>query len=320
MNSIPVFVATVVDPVITIAIPTFKRSALLFEAINSAINQQTSLCYEILVLDNNPDRDDETEILMQQFAGNSLISYYKNSSNLGMVGNWNQLYSLSKGTWVSMLHDDDLLYPNYIEIIYKRLLCLEDPDVIFPSYQASRDRHINSRDKIQSSWSYTAINTKSFILGNIVGPPVGMLVRKQFFLDCLLFHTTFYPSIDWDFYIDASRIGKLYRLSDILCLYYIGVNESLKEQTIMGFYKNAQDLNNKLFGLLRFPYNVLNKLCYRNLIVNTIKWTATIADRDTLSKAIGSIGYKRNGLLEWISQKIAKVFSVINHHSTTIKL
>ena len=64
ITSIPIFEAQLdYTPEITIAIPTYKRTELLKEAIDSAINQTDYANYDILVVDNNPERGCETENL-----------------------------------------------------------------------------------------------------------------------------------------------------------------------------------------------------------------------------------------------------------------
>jgi len=113
--SIPIFESNLdYIPDITIAIPTYKRADLLKEAIDSAINQIDYTNYDIIVVDNNPERGCETEKLMMTYSNNPMISYYKNADNLGMVGNWNRLFTLAKGKYVVMLHDDDLLLPTFL--------------------------------------------------------------------------------------------------------------------------------------------------------------------------------------------------------------
>lgn len=307
-NSEPIYISRVDNPIITIAIPTYKRSDLLYEAVQSALNQETSINYDIVVVDNNPERGDETEQVMEFFRNNTIVSYFKNLSNLGMVGNWNQLFNIAEGKWVAMLHDDDLLYSNYVEVIYQRMLEIGDASIIVPSYEIVTDRQIVKRIT-DSCYNYiNKICAKSFIVGNVIGPPIGMLVNREFFIKNLRFDTSLYPSIDWDFYIESTRFGNLYKISDKLCLYYIGVNESLKENTIIGFFKNARDINRKLSSLLKFPHNIINKLCYRNLIVNTIKWTSKISDAKVISKAMRCIGYKRNKVLESISILVSKLY------------
>lgn len=97
----------------TIAIPTYKRGNLLKEAIDSALAQVNCPNYNIIVVDNNPERDDITEQMMQQYKG-SIVSYYKHPMNLGMGGNWNRAVELTQGKWMILLHDDDKLMPTFM--------------------------------------------------------------------------------------------------------------------------------------------------------------------------------------------------------------
>ena len=101
-------------PKVTIAIPTFNRTDLLKEAIDSALNQINYSNYDVVVVDNNPQRGCETEKLMISYE-DSRLSYYKNRENIQMTGNWNRLFTLAKGEYVVMLHDDDLLFPDFLK-------------------------------------------------------------------------------------------------------------------------------------------------------------------------------------------------------------
>ncbi len=69
ISSIPIFENKLQEiPKFTIAIPTYKRSVYLREALDSAINQIDSVPYEIIVVDNNPERNDETELCMMHYV------------------------------------------------------------------------------------------------------------------------------------------------------------------------------------------------------------------------------------------------------------
>lgn len=112
---------------LTILIPTYKRPELLTQALNSAINQTVSHeAYNILVVDNDPAPDTETERLVAAAKADN-IRYVKNEKNLGGYGNWNRGFSLSETEWVCLLHDDDLLLPTYVERALYMLKRFETP-------------------------------------------------------------------------------------------------------------------------------------------------------------------------------------------------
>jgi glycosyltransferase involved in cell wall biosynthesis len=101
-------------PEVTIAIPTFKRHDLLKIALESALNQTGVDNFEVIVVDNDPTRGCETELLMMDYIGNK-VSYFKNEENIGMVGNWNRCISLARSKYITILNDDDWLEHEYLQ-------------------------------------------------------------------------------------------------------------------------------------------------------------------------------------------------------------
>ena len=80
------------DALSSFCIPTYRRSKDLKEAIDSVFAQQTGIPFNVIVSDNNPERNDETEILINTYyADKDNLRYIKNAENLGMAGNWNRL-------------------------------------------------------------------------------------------------------------------------------------------------------------------------------------------------------------------------------------
>ena len=113
-------------PYFTIAIPTFKRISTLSESIESALKQVGFDNYNIIVCDNNPERNDETELFMSKYAHESKLSYYKHTENLGMAGNWNKCALLSEAEHIILLHDDDILSPYALNTFYEILKGIKD--------------------------------------------------------------------------------------------------------------------------------------------------------------------------------------------------
>ncbi|TRZ96078.1 glycosyltransferase family 2 protein [bacterium] len=96
-------------PKISICIPTFNRSDLLRKTLIS-VSKQTAIPYEVIIVDNCSD--DNTEDVAKDFPA---FKYYKNNTNLGMIGNWNRCIDLASGHFLSILHSDDLISPHWYE-------------------------------------------------------------------------------------------------------------------------------------------------------------------------------------------------------------
>jgi glycosyltransferase involved in cell wall biosynthesis len=103
-------------PLVTIAIPTYNRAdKYLKDALTSALNQ-TYEHIEILVSDNCSN--DHTPDLVQSFK-DSRIKYFRQTKNLGMLGNMNFLVEQANGDYMLMLHDDDVIDNDMIEACIK---------------------------------------------------------------------------------------------------------------------------------------------------------------------------------------------------------
>ena len=102
-------------PLITVAIPTYKRPKYLRQALDSAVKQNPSdISYDIIVVNNDPDTD--MSALEQEYRSAPVpIRFYTNDHNLGMLGNVNRCVELSEGKYIAFLHDDDLLMPDYMK-------------------------------------------------------------------------------------------------------------------------------------------------------------------------------------------------------------
>ena len=95
---------------IDIVIPTYNRSNQLRMAIESVLGQTTT-DFKLYVLDNQST--DDTPQVCAEYAARDL-TYIRNPSNLGMVGNWNRALTVGDATLLLILHDDDELAPDFL--------------------------------------------------------------------------------------------------------------------------------------------------------------------------------------------------------------
>jgi glycosyltransferase involved in cell wall biosynthesis len=98
-------------PRVTIAIPTYNRAGKTLPATLRSALDQTYPNTEIIVSDNCST--DDTESVVRQFG--SSIEYVRQSQNLGLNGNLNQCIERASGDYVLLLHDDDLIDPDFVE-------------------------------------------------------------------------------------------------------------------------------------------------------------------------------------------------------------
>jgi glycosyltransferase involved in cell wall biosynthesis len=117
-------------PLLTLAIPTYNRSAnlaLLLKGIGAEIAGLPEV--ELLVSDNaSPD---DTEEVMREFLRAGLrCRYIRNASNIGADANFLQCYTEARGTYLWVFGDDDVLFPGSLRRVL-RYLAAGDVDLVY---------------------------------------------------------------------------------------------------------------------------------------------------------------------------------------------
>src|SRR5690349_1887578 len=96
---------------ITVAITVFDRRDFILEAIASVVDQPFHVPI-IIVEDDSPDNG-LRDYVLNRYGGR--ITYLKNSYRHGLFDNWNVCVDACQTEYLSILHDDDLFLPNFLE-------------------------------------------------------------------------------------------------------------------------------------------------------------------------------------------------------------
>ena len=135
------------SPRATIAIPTYKRFDTLLEAIASATAQTGTEPPDIVIVDNEGHGAKPSAVQKRMGeVGECRVRYYINPQNLGMFGNWNRCIELAETPWLTILNDDDLLRPGFLERSFAALARLSAPDGIV-CRKGLRDRRAEPASK-----------------------------------------------------------------------------------------------------------------------------------------------------------------------------
>jgi glycosyltransferase involved in cell wall biosynthesis len=118
---------------LTIAIPTWNRSAILKEALVNLLSifEQYPNEIELVVSDNNSD--DDTEAVIKAFNLNHPLSSFKfnkNKSNIGFYGNFKRCKELATGEYIWLLSDDDHFTLSAMKLAIETLIN-DKPEVIY---------------------------------------------------------------------------------------------------------------------------------------------------------------------------------------------
>lgn len=244
-------------PLLSILIPTYKRSDYLNIAIESAINQKNVSCeYEIIVVSNNPEEDFSELIKRYNTIANLYI--YVNEENIGMVSNSNRCVELARGKYVAFLHDDDYLLEDYISIVEKYFFVEGQAASCFITgrwlYFEKKDRgyyNLQIKNKLRRIYfipdlyrkkvRYMKIKYSLYANKNCYGAPsCGTVILKKAFEEIGGFDSQIKYSWDLDFFLRFNLKYKILVCYEPCAVYRYGQNSSLKSEVKFDFYNYAK--------------------------------------------------------------------------------
>ena len=169
-------------PVLSICISTYNRADWLSINLENLMRVSSSVkdSIEIIVCDNCSN--DDTPHILKPFLNHENFRYYRNSANIGMLGNLPQTASLARGDYVWLIGDDDLLHKGALERVLD-IIKTETPDIINVNYAYSPN---SLPPTIESLDNY--LSTATLIAGG--GPSGPNLLKK-----ISAFNENFYTAI-----------------------------------------------------------------------------------------------------------------------------
>lgn len=248
-------------PLVTIAIPTFKRPQLLAEAVASALAQRFDGTVEILIVDNDPDSMGAAALL-DRVGGVGKFRYFVNNENLGMFGNWNRCISLARSEWVTILNDDDLLDPDFLSQMFATLR--RDPGIdgivcrkrsfdqrVEKGPEPSPFRRAGKQAVLETSFrrqSSRRIGPDKFFWGALLGNGGGFLFRKRCAEAIGGYYAEEFPSADQWFYVRFADRFHLRQHRAILASIRTAENESMRLDTAQASLRSMMGLQAHLLG------------------------------------------------------------------------
>ena len=290
-------------PKVSVLMPCFNGVKYILKAIDSVLSQSFR-DFELLIFDDQ-STDGTFEIVSK--LTDSRIKVFRNASNLGLVGNWNNAIEKSSGEYIHFLFQDDILLPGALESEVAALdanpkcsLCFSASCVIDSNGAITMKRRPFKRDMVLKGSDFAR---KTFRTHNIYGEPSNVMFRRDCWQKVGPFNDSLCYSPDWEYWIRLSLNSDVCYLDSIYS-YFRVCNES----TTNSLFKDKKE------QLKRDEFDFLDQF---------IADYAIRADRAEASMAIPSleiarkivdIHVSRKEILEIVSGITpAKMVEVINY-------
>ncbi|MEM5564581.1 glycosyltransferase family 2 protein [Psychroserpens sp. AS72] len=258
------------SPLVSIIIPTFNRSSLISETLESVIRQTYNNWECIIVDDGSTDTTDE---LMQAYIErDQRFKYYHrpNEHLSGGNGARNYGFSKSKGEYIQWFDSDDIMAPDFIAAKIEPFLESSDIDVVFSAFENVNEKGERTRIANQS-FSGNILN--DLVDYNVSFGPYSFMLRRDK-LDKIKYDETLKKNQDLDFFFRFFT-----SLSDIKIIHVNKILFTVRSHSGSMTYRSEKDIfkmasiyqvylmvlnyfveQNHSKGISRYKYRCLNSL------------------------------------------------------------
>jgi len=248
-------------PVFSIAIPTYRRPELLRESIQSALNQEIDVQFEIVVVDNEQEESWSAQVdeVIRSFNSEKLF-LYRNDVNLGIYGNWNRCIELCKGDWITLLSDDDILGPKFLATVADYCsgqgLVAVNTNSFGSRYVAPKQSLLKKVKGLmhllrKSSNKVEKVGFSQLFMGNPFAGCLGVVMNRTACLDLGGYNPEYWPSSDY--YLNARYCVKYgaIKIDEVHASYRWEANESFRPEVVKGFVTVNYKIRKYLVQLVR---------------------------------------------------------------------
>jgi hypothetical protein len=193
-----------ISPLLTIAIPSNNKTELLALAIGSIVSQFSNEndC-EICISDNSIDNSTE-RLIREKYLSMHQVSYNRTLDAPSLDENVNKVVQLSKGKYVWIFGDDDLIVEGALDKVINHLIDFSPDILILNSLSFDKSGVIeDSRTVLEKSKNYGPTDNDIFLteLGGYLTYVGGIVIRREL----------------WIKYFRSEMVGSYFAHIDAVC-------------------------------------------------------------------------------------------------------
>ncbi|MBP3950070.1 glycosyltransferase family 2 protein [Bacillus suaedae] len=266
------------NPFFTVIMPTYNRSAIMKEAIESVL-KQTFSDFEIIVIDDHST--DDTEKVITDLNDERII-YKKNTRQKGGGGARNEGIFSAKGSWIAFLDDDDVWLEEKLEKFYERIAQADAETGLvysaFTYYDFKQRKELKLYSHGKEGWI-----RDSLLYTNWIGTYSAVAIESKLLKELDGLDESFSSYQDLELYVRVSEKAKVAFINQSLTLYRVDNTDNISksfEKKLNGnlnFYtKYKEDIHKNKKNLHRVKSQLfLNALGAKNwsLAYKSIPWT-----------------------------------------------
>ena len=221
--------------VISIIVCTYNQENTIEKCLSSLVNQILNVEYEIIIGDD--ESKDQTSKICQEFKANHRnIKYIKRDKNIGMIKNYMDLISESKGEFIAQCAGDDYWIDDYkLQKQYDFLRQNSNYGMVHTNYKILENNKLENSPKkeTKSGYIFDLLLEKNIIIA------VSILIRKNILINAINEKILSNKTIieDYTLWLYTAQNFPIGYIDDITCVY-------LKNTNSLSNFTEIKDKNN----------------------------------------------------------------------------
>ena len=168
-------------PLLTIAIPTYKRSSLLCELLAVLAPQLAGHSEVELIISDNASPDNTSQVVQQFIDAGLSVRYHRHPENIGSDANFISCFHMAAGKYFWLCGDDDIITPGSLDQVMGHLSGQEYDLIYATSYGFQHDWRSKRQQDPLGRRFHTIMDARHFAkVVNIMFTFIsGIIVNKQ---------------------------------------------------------------------------------------------------------------------------------------------
>jgi len=225
--TIPPMPEDVERPFWSVMIPTYNCDALFEQALRSVLDQDPGPDRMQITIVDDGSTSRLHEELIRELAP-SRVELFRQPANVGLAGNWNTCIERSRGRWVHIFHQDDLVLPGFYEALSRAVSERPDAGAAFCRHgfidgegrQHCLSTLLRPTAGILDDWIATIAQKQHIQCPSIV-------VRRDVYEDLGGFRSDLVYSLDWEMWVRiAAHYPVWFEPEPLACYRNHGGNET----------------------------------------------------------------------------------------------
>lgn len=236
-------------PLISIIIPSYNQGRYLERTLLSLL-KQTYKNIEIILIDGG-SKDETLEIIKKY---EKFLSYWVSEKDNGQANAINKGLKIAKGTYVTWLCSDDILFKDALSIMANALESHPEYSLVYGG-----GVFIDEQDKIIKKFSFTDMNLEKLLYQkhSTIAQP-SSLIRMDFLKKVGFLEESLNYCMDYDLWIRLIKEGPFLNLGEVILS---GYRLHTNSKTVGSYTKMALE---KIKVNRRYTNDLINKLIYKH--------------------------------------------------------